>query len=137
MGIIHLESPFKGEGCVNLNELTSIAERNELPILVDAASMLPPRSNLTKFTNLGCDLVSFSGGKAIRGPQSTGFLVGKKDWIEYCRILNAPYPTVARAQKVSKEEIAGLLVALELFLKTDEKNEIKFYGSQMKFLLTK
>ena len=53
VGIIHLESPFKGEGCVNLNELTSIAERNELPILVDAASMLPPRSNLTKFTNLG------------------------------------------------------------------------------------
>ncbi|MDP7231857.1 MAG: aminotransferase class V-fold PLP-dependent enzyme [SAR202 cluster bacterium] len=134
-GIIHLESPFKGAGCVNLDDLTSIAERNGLPVLVDAASMLPPRSNLTKFTNLGCDLVSFSGGKAVRGPQSTGFLVGKKDWIEYCRILNAPYPTVARAQKVSKEEIAGLLVALELFLKTDEKDEIEFYGSQMKFLV--
>ncbi|GIT58358.1 MAG: hypothetical protein Ct9H300mP19_03060 [Dehalococcoidia bacterium] len=97
--------------------------------------MLPPRENLTKYTSQGADLVSFSGGKAVRGPQSTGFLVGKTEWIEYARLNNAPNPGVTRAQKVSKEEIAGLLAALKVFTDIDENKETKNYLDQMNFIV--
>ena len=134
-GFVHLESPFKEHLGVPLNELVDLAHSHNLPVLADGASMLPPRENLTKYTEQGADLVSFSGGKAIRGPQSTGFLVGKKEWIEYARLNNAPNPVAARAQKVSKEEIAGLLTAIELFTDIDEEAETSKYREQMNFVV--
>jgi L-seryl-tRNA(Ser) seleniumtransferase len=134
-GLIHLESPFKSELGVPLTELADLAHSHNLPVLADCASMLPPRENLTMFTSQGADLVSFSGGKAVRGPQSTGFLIGKPEWIEYARLNNAPNPGVTRAQKVSKEEIAGLLAALEAFVGIDEDSETKNYRTQMTFIL--
>ncbi len=127
VGIIDLKSQFKSEGAVQLPVLAEIAHRHGIPVLCDAASMLPPRHNLTKFFRQGADLVSFSGGKAIRGPQSSGILLGKKQWVEYARLNNAPNATVARAQKVSKEEIAGLVAALQVFLDTDEAAETREY----------
>tara|TARA_A100001037_G_scaffold266583_1_gene258874 strand:- start:288 stop:1427 length:1140 start_codon:yes stop_codon:yes gene_type:complete len=134
-GFIHLESPFKGHLGVPLNDLVDLAHSHNLPVLADGASMLPPRENLTKYTGQGADLVSFSGGKAIRGPQSTGFLVGKKEWIEYARLNNAPNPVATRAQKVSKEEIAGLLAAIEIFTNIDEEVETRTYREQMNFVV--
>ncbi len=134
-GFIHLESPFKGHLGVPLNDLVDLAHSHNLPVLADGASMLPPRENLTKYTGQGADLVSFSGGKAIRGPQSTGFLVGKKEWIEYARLNNAPNPVATRAQKVSKEEIAGLLAAIEIFTNIDEEVETRRYREQMNFVV--
>jgi L-seryl-tRNA(Ser) seleniumtransferase len=133
--LIHLESPFKSELAVALPDLAELAHSRGLPVLADCASMLPPRENLTKFTAQGADLVSFSGGKAVRGPQSTGFLIGKPEWIEYARLNNAPNPGVTRAQKVSKEEIAGLLAALEAFTAIDEKAETKKYREQMNLIV--
>lgn len=133
--IIHLESPFKNVGAIPLPDLADLAHRHGLPVLADCASMLPPRENLTKFTRQGADLVSFSGGKAVRGPQSTGFLIGKPEWVEYARLNNAPNPGVTRAQKVSKEEIAGLLAALEAFVEVDEEAETKEYRRQMNFIV--
>ncbi len=135
VGFVHLESPFKNRGNVPLDELSKLAHSHGLPVLADAASMLPPRENLTKFTSQGADLVSFSGGKAVRGPQSTGFLVGDPKWIEYARLNNAPNPGVTRAQKVSKEEVAGLLAALEEFVSIDEKQETENYRRQMNFVV--
>jgi D-glucosaminate-6-phosphate ammonia-lyase len=133
--LIHLESPYKENLGVPLDELAELAHSRGLPVLADCASMLPPRENLTKYTAQGADLVSFSGGKAVRGPQSTGFLVGKPEWIEYARLNNAPNPGVTRAQKVSKEEIAGLLAALEAFTEVDEEAETKRYREQMNFIV--
>ena len=130
-GVIHLESPFKNRGCVPFETLVEIAHSHDLPVLVDAASMLPPRANLTRFTDAGADLVSFSGGKGIRGPQSSGMLLGKPEWVEYARLNNAPYPGIARAMKVSKEEIAGLVAALDAFLEIDEDRETREYRKQM------
>lgn len=130
-GIIDLKSSHRSEGAVSLPVLAEIAHRHGLPVLCDGASMLPPRANLTKYYNQGADLVSFSGGKAIRGPQSTGILLGKKEWVEYARLNNAPNATVARAQKVSKEEVAGLLAALKAFLATDEAAETARYRKMM------
>lgn len=130
-GVIHLESPFKNRGTVPLWQAAEIAHSHGLPLLADAASMLPPRENLRKFTSEGADLVSFSGGKAVRGPQSTGFLVGKKEWVEFARLVNAPHATIARAQKVSKEEVAGMLAALRAFVDEDETAETARYRRDM------
>ena len=134
-GVIHLESPFKNRGTVPLSQSAEIAHSHGLPLLVDGASMLPPRDNLRKFTSEGADLVSFSGGKAVRGPQSTGFLIGKKEWVEYARLVNAPNATIARAQKVSKEEIAGLLAALRAFIDVDEAAETARYRHDMEMVV--
>jgi L-seryl-tRNA(Ser) seleniumtransferase len=129
-GLIDLESANIAHP-IPLPQLAEIAHRHGLPVLCDAASVLPPRSNLTRFVNEGADLVSFSGGKTIRGPQSTGLLLGKKQWIEYSRLNNAPNTGVARAQKVSKEEIFGLIAAVEAFLLIDEEKETAVYRKHM------
>ena len=134
-GIIHLESPFKNRGAVPLPDLVEAAHERGLPVLCDAASMLPPRANITKFVDQGADLVSFSGGKGIRGPQSTGILLGNATWVEYARLNNAPYATAARGQKVSREEIAGILAALRVFIGEDEETETQNYRRQMEFVV--
>ncbi len=129
--IIHLESPYSGDNVLPIETLVDIAHTHGLPLMCDAASRLPPRANLTKFVEAGADLVSFSGGKGIRGPQATGLLLGSEEWIEYARLNNAPNATVARAQKVSKESIAGLLAAVELFVNEDEVAENRRYTRLM------
>ena len=134
-GIIHLVSPGVDERSVPLEEVVHIAHDHGLPVLCDAASMLPPRANLRRFVDAGADLVSFSGGKGVRGPQSTGFLIGDPRWVEYARLNNAPNATVARAQKVSKEEIAGLVAALRVFVNEDEDAETERYKRQMQSIV--
>ncbi len=129
--IIHLESPYSGDNVLPIETLVEIAHRNDLPLMCDAASRLPPRGNLTKFVEAGSDLVSFSGGKGIRGPQATGLLLGSEEWIEYAKLNNAPHATVARAQKVSKESIAGILAAVETFVNEDEDEENRRYTRLM------
>ncbi len=134
-GVIHLESPFKNRDIVPLPQAAEIAHAHGLPLLADGASMLPPREHLRKFTSEGADLVSFSGGKAVRGPQSTGFLIGDPEWIEFARLVNAPNATIARAQKVSKEEIAGLIAALRVFVDEDEDAETVRYRRDMQLVM--
>ena len=134
-GIVHLIAGPLSETTVLLEETVDIAHSHGLPLLVDAASALPPRSNLTKFVDMGADLVSFSGGKAVRGLQSTGMLLGDPRWVEYARLNNAPNATVARAQKVSKEEVAGLLAALDAFLGEDEELEAARYRQDMQVIV--
>jgi D-glucosaminate-6-phosphate ammonia-lyase len=110
-----------------LEQVVATAHRRNVPVIVDAASMLPPRENLTKFLRLGADLVSFSGGKGIRGPQSTGIVAGRADLIRAVALNASPNQALGRAAKTSKEEIAGLVTALELFMAEDEKAEMKRY----------
>ena len=129
--IIHLESPYSGDNVLPIETLVDIAHTHGLPLMCDAASRVPPRANLTKFVEAGADLVSFSGGKGIRGPQATGLLLGSEEWVEYARLNNAPNATVARAQKVSKESIAGLLAAVEIFVNEDEAEENRRYTRLM------
>jgi D-glucosaminate-6-phosphate ammonia-lyase len=133
--IIHLESPYKSNDVVPLDQLVDIAHKHDLPVLCDAASMLPPRANLRRFLDQGADLVSFSGGKGIRGPQSTGILTGTPEWVEYARLNNYPNVGIARAQKVSKEEMAGLIAALNEFVETDEEEETKRYIDMMQLVV--
>src|SRR5258705_10061261 len=126
--VAYLVSPFTSPpGFLPREQVGAIAHRRNVPVIVDAASMLPPRDNLTKFLRLGADLVSFSGGKGIRGPQSTGILVGRRDLIKAVALNASPNQALARAAKTSKEEVCGLVTALELFMAEDEKAEMKRY----------
>jgi L-seryl-tRNA(Ser) seleniumtransferase len=126
--VAYLVSPFTSPpGVLSIEQVIEIAHRRGVPVIVDAASMLPPRENLTKFLELGADLVSYSGGKGIRGPQSTGILAGRRDLIRAATLNASPNQAIGRAAKTSKEEIAGLVVALELFLAEDEAAETKRY----------
>ena len=126
--VAYLVSPFTSPpGILSLQQVVEIAHRRGVPVIVDAASMLPPRENLTRFLRLGADLVSFSGGKGIRGPQSTGFLIGRRDLVRAAAMNGSPNQAIGRAAKTSKEEIAGLVTALELFLAEDEAAEMKRY----------
>lgn len=126
--VAYLVSPFTSPpGVLPLEQVVAIARPRGVPVIVDAASMLPPRENLTKFLRLGADLVSFSGGKGIRGPQSTGILAGRRDLVRAAALNASPNHAVGRAGKTSKEEIVGLVTALELFLTEDETAETKRY----------
>ncbi|MDP2953431.1 MAG: aminotransferase class V-fold PLP-dependent enzyme, partial [Chloroflexota bacterium] len=108
-----------------LKQIAEVAHRHGVPVLVDAAAEAPPAENLKRFLAEGADLVTFSGGKGIRGPQSTGILAGRKDLIAAAELnsLNyySPHANIGRPRKVCKEEIVGLVVALELFDRTDHE----------------
>ena len=126
--VAYLVSPFTSPpGVLTLEQVVAIAHKRNVPVIVDAASMLPPRENLTKLLRQGADLVSYSGGKGIRGPQSTGILAGRRDLIRAVALNASPNQALGRAAKTSKEEICGLVVALECFLAEDEKAEMKRY----------
>ena len=126
--VAYLISPVTSPpGVLTLEQVIAIAHKRSVPVIVDAASMLPPRENLTKFLRLGADLVSFSGGKGIRGPQSTGILAGRRDLVRAVALNASPNQALGRAAKTSKEEICGLVTALECFMAEDEKAEMKRY----------
>ena len=104
-----------------LPAIVEIAHEHDLPVIVDAAAQLPPRSNLTEITAMGADLVVFSGGKGLGGPQSSGLVLGRKDLVRACRLNSNPNSAIGRGMKVGKEEIAGLVRAVEIFMEQDEE----------------
>jgi L-seryl-tRNA(Ser) seleniumtransferase len=118
-------------GQIRDEEFVRLGKAHGIPTFNDAAADVPPVDNLWKYTKMGFDLVTFSGGKGIRGPQSSGMLLGRKDLIEAAR-LNAPPNgnTIGRGMKVNKEEMLGLLVALELFLEKDHARERREYDKR-------
>ena len=103
-----------------MEEFVAIGKRHNLPTMNDCAADVPPIENLLKPIKLGFDLVVVSGGKAIRGPQSAGILAGRADLIRAARKNTSPNSdTMGRSCKVNKEEMVGMMVALESFLKED------------------
>ena len=109
-------------GQISREDWVRVAHQHGVPCFNDAAADVPPISNLWNYTQMGFDLVTFSGGKGIRGPQCTGLLLGRKDLIEAARKNNFPYSnTVGRGMKVGKEEIIGLVAAVDWFLSQDEE----------------
>lgn len=110
-----------GVGKIGREEWVRVAHQHGVPCFNDAAADVPPISNLWNYTQMGFDLVTFSGGKGLRGPQCTGLLLGKKELIEAARKNNSPNSnTIGRGMKVAKEEIVGLVAAVDLFLKQDD-----------------
>ena len=134
-------------GTVSLPKVIEIAHRHDLPVIIDAAASLPPAANLRRYIAEGADLVSYSGGKSIGGPQASGILCGRADlilaaalqqldmdvdartWryrsmIDSGEIPGPPHHGIARSMKVGKETIVGLLVALQRFINADEAAEL-------------
>src|SRR5882672_1055397 len=117
----------KGEpnGEVKSDEFVKIGKDRGVPTMNDAASDATPKENLWKYTRQGFDLVIFSGGKALRGPQSSGLLLGRKDLIEASLPAMSPFGGIGRGMKVGKEELCGLLAAVERYLKVDHQAEFR------------
>lgn len=128
---------------VDLPVMAAVCKANRIPLIVDAAAQLPPKENLRRFTALGADLVAFSGGKALGGPQASGILAGRRDlvasallqqldmdvspetWrppslIDRANLRGVPHHGIGRGFKAGKEEIVGLLTALDRFVKADD-----------------
>jgi L-seryl-tRNA(Ser) seleniumtransferase len=111
-------------GQIKDEEFAQLGRKHAIPTLNDAAADVPPVDNLWKYTGMGFDLVAFSGGKGIRGPQSAGLLLGRKDLIAAARLNGPPNSdTVGRGMKVNKEEMLGMFVALDLYLKRNHDRE--------------
>lgn len=107
-----------------LPRVAELAHAAGLPLIVDAAAEVPPLENLARFVREGADLVAFSGGKAIRGPQSTGFVLGRADLVEACRLNDSPNMAIGRPMKAGKEEIVAVVKAVELYTRKNHATEM-------------
>jgi len=119
-------------GKIQHEEWVSIAKKHKIPTMIDMAADVPPVSNLWKYNELGFDLVCVSGGKAMRGPQSAGILMGKKELIAAARLSAPPRGgNIGRGMKVNKEEVLGMYVALEKYINQDHDAEWKMWESKI------
>lgn len=132
--VAYIDSPSTGTGALDFDTVVEIAHRHNIPVVVDAASTLPPRSHLTRWIERGADLVIYSGGKGIRGPQDSGMVAGRADLIRAAAANGNPNGAIGRAAKVSKEAMAGLYVALERFLSYDHDRDYQEHIKQAEIM---
>jgi len=122
-------------GVIRWEEFVALGKKHNIPTFIDCAADVPPVSNLFRFTKMGFDMVAFSGGKGLRGPQSAGLLLGKRKYIEAARMHTPPRgETIGRGMKVNKEEVLGMLVALETYLQKDHEKEWKLWEDQINLI---
>jgi len=118
--MMHFSNFANATGQIKVDEWVTLAKEFKLPCMNDAAADTPPVSHLWDYANMGYDLITFSGGKALRGPQCAGLLLGREELVHYALLNNSPYEdTLGRGQKVGKEEIMGMIKALDLYLSED------------------
>jgi len=123
------------DGEIRYEEFIALGKKHGIPTFIDCAADVPPVENLFKFTKMGFDLVAFSGGKGIRGPQSAGLLLGNRKIIEAARLHTPPRgTTIGRGMKVNKEEVLGMLVALEIYLTRDHDRDWKLWEDQINLI---
>ncbi len=122
-------------GMIKIEEFVRLGKKHGVPSFNDAAADAPPVENLWKYTKMGFDLVTFSGGKGLRGPQSAGLLLGRADLIRAARLNTAPHSdSIGRGLKVNKEEMVGMLVALELYLKHDHAADWREWEQRVRLM---
>jgi len=121
------------EGKIKAAEWVALGKKHKIPTFADCSADVPPVENLFNYPKIGYDLVTFSGGKGICGPQSAGILVGRRDLIEAARLNTSPYSdSIARGMKVNKEELVSMMVALEVFIKRDHAAVFKEWEHRAK-----
>ncbi len=136
--MMHFSNFANSEGQIKVDEWVKLGKNLNIPTFIDAAADTPPVSHLWDYANMGYDLIAFSGGKAIRGPQCAGLLIGRKDLVAYALLNNSPHEdTIGRSQKVGKEEIIGMIKALECFLKQDHDALAKEWQSRLELVSKK
>lgn len=118
--MMHFSNFANAAGQIKVDEWVRLGKQFNIPCMNDAAADTPPVSHLWDYAQMGYDLITFSGGKAIRGPQCAGILIGRKELVANALLNNSPHEdTIGRSQKVGKEEILGMVKAIEMFLKED------------------
>ena len=133
--MMHFSNFANASGQIKVDEWVKLAHENQIPAFIDAAADTPPVSNLWDYAKMGYDLIAFSGGKAIRGPQCAGLLIGKKELIANALLNNSPHEdTLGRAMKVGKEEIVGMVKALECYASEDHAALDKEWWSRLDFV---
>src|SRR5215213_2887236 len=132
--IAYHDSPNCSPGALDFATVVEIAHGRGVPVIVDSASTLPPLDHLRRWIRWGADLVIYSGGKGIRGPQDSGMLAGRADLIAAARLNGNPHAAVGRGMKVSKEAMVGLWVALDTFLMTDHEADYRAHLAQAETL---
>jgi L-seryl-tRNA(Ser) seleniumtransferase len=126
--LLHFLNITADKGKIMHEEWVAIGKKYNIPTSIDIAADVPPVSNLWTFNDMGFGFVALSGGKAIRGPQSAGLLMGKKDIIAAARLSMPPRGfNVGRGMKVNKEEVLGMYMALESFISRDHDKESKVF----------
>jgi L-seryl-tRNA(Ser) seleniumtransferase len=129
---LHFAGAHLAEGALPVETVVEVAHRRGVPVLVDAAAQIPPIATLWHFTReCGADAAILSGGKGLRGPQSSGLVVGSRKIIEGCRANGSPNHAIGRPMKVGKEELAGLCAAVEWALEQDEAHLIAGYEASV------
>jgi L-seryl-tRNA(Ser) seleniumtransferase len=123
------------EGQIKRDEWIRVGKQRGVPTFNDAASDTPPVERLSQYIREGFDLVAFSGGKALLGPQCSGLLLGRKDLIEAAIPAMSPYAGIGRGMKVGKEEMVGLLAAVERYLKVDHQAEFRELESRVQYMI--
>jgi L-seryl-tRNA(Ser) seleniumtransferase len=123
--VLHFAGGYFASGALPLPEVVEVAHGAGIPVIVDAAAQIPPVSNLRRFTAEGADLAVFSGGKALRGPQSTGLVLGRGDLVTACVANSSPRHSIGRPMKVGKEELLGIVAAIEWATAMDEAAYIR------------
>ncbi len=135
--VAYVMGPFIKRG-LGLEKTIEIAHAHDVPVIVDAAAEIPPRENLSRFIKMGADMVAFSGGKGIGGPQSAGLLAGRQGLMEaaYLNSLNldSPKAGIGRPMKVSKENLVGMVAALELYMDSDETAIIEGWRAKANYV---
>lgn len=122
-------------GKIKAAEFAELGRKHRVPTFNDCAADVPPAENLSRYLKMGFDLVTFSGGKGLRGPQSAGLLLGRKDLIEAARLNASPYAdTIGRGMKVNKEELLAMMAAVELYLKRDHQAEWRQWEKRAKLI---
>ena len=124
-GMMFFLNKAEPDGQIKAEEFVKIGKNRGVPTMNDCASDATPKERLWQYTKLGFDLVIFSGGKALRGPQASGLLLGRKDLIEASFPAMSPFGGIGRGMKVGKEELCGLLAAVERYLKVDHQAEMR------------
>ncbi len=132
--VAFVDSPSIGPGALDFGTVIEVAHAHNVPVIVDAASTLPPVSHLTRWIAGGADLVIYSGGKGIRGPQDSGLLAGRADLIAAAKMNGNPNAAIGRAAKVSKEAMVGLAVALDRFITHDHDAEFAAHRAQAELI---
>lgn len=123
------------DGRIQDEEFVALGKKHGVPTFNDCAADVPPAENLWKYNEMGFDLVTFSGGKGLRGPQSAGLLFGRESLIEAAKLQHVPHSnTIGRGMKVNKEEVLAMLVAVERFLEIDREEQWARWKSQIQFI---
>src|SRR5882762_10000537 len=133
--MMHFSNFANAAGQIKVDEWIKLGKQYNIPCMNDAAADTPPVSHLWDYAHMGYDLITFSGGKAIRGPQCAGILIGRKDLVANALLNNSPHEdTLGRSQKVGKEEIVGMVKALESYLAEDHEALNKEWQRRLEFV---